>query len=89
MAVKSLLVVFSYHHGNTNKIAEVFARVLDAQIKNAQQVAPEELLDYGLIGFGSGIYDETHHESLFDLVDRIPQVAGKKAFISQPVERPQ
>ncbi len=59
--MKSLLVLFSYHHNNTEKIANVFAKVLDAQIKTPQQINPEELQEYSLIGFGSGIYSAKHH----------------------------
>jgi flavodoxin len=96
--MKSLLVLFSYHHNNTEKIAKVFAKVLDAQIKTPQQINLEELQEYGLIGFGSGIYDEKHHKVLLDLADKLPQVTNRKAFIfstssptgkhsfSQPVE---
>ena len=36
---------------------------------------------YDLLGFGSGIYDSKHHRSLFDLIERLPQVTDKKAFI--------
>ena len=79
--LKSLLVLFSYHHNNTEKIAKVFAEVLDAQIKTPQQVDPEDLKEYSLIGFGSGIYGAKHHEALLDLADKLPQVANKKAFI--------
>jgi len=79
--MKSLLVLFSYHHNNTEKIANVFAKVLDAQIKAPQQIDPEELQDYGLIGFGSGIYDAKHHEALLDFADRLLQVTDGKAFI--------
>jgi len=79
--MKSLLVLFSYHHKNTEKIAKVFAKVLDAQIKSPQQIIPEELQEYSLIGFGSGIYDEKHHKLLLDLADNIPQVSNKNAFI--------
>ena len=79
--MKSLLVLYSYHHNNTEKIAHVFAKVLDAQIKTPQQTNPEELQEYGLIGFGSGIYGEKHHESLLDLTDALPKVTNKKAFI--------
>ena len=60
MLKKSLLVVFSYHHNNTEKIAKVFAKVLDAQIKTPQQTNPEELQKYDLIGFGSGIDSGRH-----------------------------
>ena len=79
--MKSLLIVFSYHHKNTEKIAKVFAKVLDAQLKTPQQIDPEELQKYDLIGFGSGIYGAKHHESLLDLADNLPQVTNKKAFI--------
>jgi len=79
--MKSLLVLFSYHHKNTEKIANVFAKVLDAQIKTPQQINPEELQEYSLVGFGSGIYGGKHHESLLDLADILPQVNNRKAFI--------
>ena len=79
--MKSLLVLVSYHHKNTEKIASVFVKVLDAQIKTPQQIDPEELQEYGLIGFGSGIYGGKHHEALLDLADRLPQVTDSKAFI--------
>jgi flavodoxin len=79
--LKSLLILFSFHHKNTEKIAKVFARVLDAQIEAPQQVSPEELQEYGLVGFGSGIYSDKHHRSLFDLVEKLPRVDKKKAFI--------
>jgi len=79
--MKSLLVLLSYHHNNTEKIANVFAKVLDAQIKTPQQINPEELQEYSLIGFGSGIYSAKHHEDLLDLADNLPQVTNRKAFI--------
>ena len=79
--MKSLLVLYSYHHNNTRKIANVFAKVLDAQIKTPQQINPEELQDYSLIGFGSGIYSGKHHKYLLNLADNLPQVTNRKAFI--------
>ncbi len=79
--MKSLIVLFSYHHKNTEKIANVFAKVLDAQIKTPQQINPEELQEYSLIGFGSGIYSGKHHQVLLNLADKLPQVTNRKAFI--------
>ena len=79
--MKSLLILYSYHHKNTEKIANVFAKVLDAQIKTPQQINPEELQEYNLIGFGSGIYGAKHHELLLDLADDLPQVTNQNAFI--------
>ena len=79
--MRSLLVLFSYHHKNTEKIAKVIAKVLDAEIKTPQQTSPEELQEYSLIGFGSGIYSAKHHKTLLDLADRLPQVTNRRAFI--------
>ena len=81
MHMKSLLVLYSYHHKNTEKIAKVFAKVLDAQIKTPQQVNPEEIQEYSLIGFGSGIDSDKHYKVLLNLADTLPQVTDRKAFI--------
>jgi len=79
--MKSLLVVYSYHHMSTEKIAKVFAKVLDAEIKSPQQIDPEELQEYGIIGFGAGIDSGKHYKPVLDLADKLPQVTNKKAFI--------
>jgi flavodoxin len=79
--MNSLLVVFSYHHKNTEKIAKVFAKVLDAQIKTPQQTNPEELKKYDIIGFGAGIDSGKHYKPLLDLADKLQQANNKKAFI--------
>ena len=81
LPVKSLVVVFSYHHKNTEKIAHTIAKVLGAEVKTPQQVYPEELREYDLIGFGSGIYSATFDPSVLTLADRLSYAAGKKAFL--------
>ena len=63
------------------KIAEVLASELNAKIKNPSEVKNEELGKYDLIGFGSGIYDDKHHNSLLELAGKLPNGAGKKTFI--------
>ena len=79
--MKTLVICFSYHHNNTAKIASVFATTLNAEVKKPQEVDPNGLSDYDLIGFGSGIYFGKHHKSLLELADKLPQVTDKKAFI--------
>ncbi len=81
LQMKNLIVLFSYHHNNTEKIAKVIAKVLDAEIKTPQQINPEELQDYDLVGFGSGIYSAKNHESILELANQLPQVKEKNAFI--------
>jgi flavodoxin len=79
--MKSILVVISIHHNNTVKIAEVMGKELNAQIKKPQEINPEELKNYDLVGFGSGIYGAKHHRSLLNLADTLPKAEIKKCFI--------
>lgn len=79
--MRALIVYVSVHHGNTEKVAKAIAEVLGAEMRKAWEVRPEELLSYDLLGFGSGIYYWKHHRALFKLLDSLPNVEGKKAFI--------
>ena len=79
--LNTLIVLFSYHHNNTEKIAKVFAKVLDAQVKSPQETSSNELKKYDLIGFGAGIDSGKHYRELLDFADALPQVTDKKAFI--------
>jgi flavodoxin len=79
--MNTLLVVYSYHHNNTQKVAEVFARVLGAEIVTPQQADPNSLGGYDLVGFGAGIDSGRHYKQLLDFADQLPNAEGKKAFI--------
>jgi flavodoxin len=81
MATKCLIIVHSFHHNNTAKIASEFSEVLCAKVKTPEQVIMEELQDYDLIGFGAGIDSGRHYKPLLDLVDRLPTVNNKASFI--------
>ena len=76
-----LLIVSSYHHNNTEKIAQAMAGVLDAEIRPPEAIDPDALLDCDLIGFGSGIYGAKAHPALLDLARQLSNAAGKRAFI--------
>jgi flavodoxin len=78
---RAILVLVSYHHKNTEKVAKVMARGLDAPIVSPQDVRIEDLALNTLIGFGSGIYDGRHHIALLEFADRLPMAEGKKAFL--------
>ena len=79
--MKSLLIVYSYHHMNTEKVAKVFAKVLDAEIKLPQNIASEELQICDMIGFGAGIDSGRHYKILLDFADKLHPVTDNKAFI--------
>lgn len=79
--MKAIIVLFSYHHMNTEKIARAIADVIGARIARPGEIKPEELADYDLVGFGSGIYSDRHHVTLLNLVDKMQRCEGKRAFI--------
>jgi flavodoxin len=79
--MKTLIILSSYHHKNTEKIAKVISEVLDADIINTEEVNPEEILEYDLIGFGSGVYDGHNHMYQLNLADKMPDITYKKVFI--------
>jgi len=79
--VKTLIVCVSKYYGNTIKIAEVMASILNAQILEPAEVRNDLLLEFDLIGFGSGIYFAKADPSILELIDKLPKVEGKKAFI--------
>ena len=79
--MNSLIIVCSYHHGNTEKVAAAMAEVLNAQVMNPCEVESSRLKEYELIGFGSGIYSEKHHQDILNFVDSLPVENQKKAFI--------
>jgi len=79
--MNSVVILFSYHHKNTEKIAQVIAKTIGSEIKAPEQIDSNSLANYDLVGFGSGVYFSKLGKPLLELVDKIPQVTGKKAFI--------
>ncbi len=79
--MNAIIILFSYHHKNTEKVAQAIAKTLGAEIKTPDQVDPNSLSNYDLVGFGSGVYFGKLHKVLLEFADRIPQVSNKKAFI--------
>jgi flavodoxin len=81
MNAKLLAIYNSVHHGNTEKIAKAMMDVLEAKLVKPQEVDVNTVVEYDLVGFGSGIYAGKHHKSILKLVDRIPFQKNKKSFI--------
>ena len=68
-------------HGNTEKIGKVIAKSLNADMVKAKDLNSDNLNSYDLIGFGSGIYMSKFHKSITDLIDNMPMLSNKKAFV--------
>jgi flavodoxin len=69
-----LIIYKSYSKMNTEKVAKALAEAMSATLKKVEEVGPEEVAGYDLIGFGSGIYAGKYHKDLFRLLDKIPRL---------------
>lgn len=79
--MECLIVLYSYHHNNTRKVAEAMAKAIGATIKTPWEISEDELRQYSLIGFGSGIDSGKHYKELLDFADTLPSVEGKSCFV--------
>jgi flavodoxin len=79
-AMKSLIVCSSKSHGNTRRVADRMAEVLDAEVVSPESVNPATIREYDLVGFGSGIYYMTVDARLRKLICRTPAVDHIRAF---------
>lgn len=86
--MKTLIIYTSIHHQNTFKIAQVLAKTLNARLMKVDEVKPEEIIKYDLVGFGSGIYMWKHHQSLLELVDKFPAVQNSVSYENLSVSEP-
>lgn len=82
-APRTLIICKSVHHQNTAQVAGVIANILHADVCTPDEAVPERILDYDLIGFGSGIYFGRFHASLRQWVDQMPDISQlhRKAFV--------
>lgn len=78
--MKSVIVCASTSHGNTRRVAERMAEVLNAEVVEPDSFDPRQIGEYDLAGFGSGIYYMTFDPRLRTLVRNLPAVRGVRAF---------
>lgn len=78
--MKVLIIYYSVHHNNTEKVAKAISEVLDAKLERVSDVDANSVSEYDLVGFGSGIYFSKHHAALLHIVDKLP-ILKKKVFI--------
>jgi flavodoxin len=69
-----LIIYKSYSRMNTEKVAMAMAGAVNATLKKVDDVLPEDLAGYDLIGIGSGIYAGKYHKSLYKLLEKIPRL---------------
>jgi flavodoxin len=79
--MKTLIVCVSVSHGNTRKVADAMAEVLDAQVVEPDEVDEECLMAADLLGVGSGIFGMRYHPRITAFIDGLPSVTAKNAFV--------
>jgi flavodoxin len=79
--LKILMIYSSIHHSNTEKIVKVIGETINASIVEAKDFKMNTLENYDVIGFGSGIYAGKFHKNVLDLIDKLPKLNNKKAFV--------
>lgn len=77
--MKTAIVYYSKHHGNTKKLIDALAENNDITAIDATEVKTADLSAYDMVGFASGIYYSKFHKSVLDFAEQnLPE--GKKVF---------
>ncbi len=69
--MKSLIVYYSTYKNHTEKIADVFAKKINADMINIKYSQDIVINSYDIIGFGSGVYKESMAPQLFSCVEQL------------------
>lgn len=80
--MRTLIVYVTESHGNTEKVARAMAEALGAICLKPDEVDPQMLANYDLIGLGSGIFYGKHHEKLIEFVEKLPELKAKVFIFS-------
>ena len=78
---KSLVIVYSYHHNNTEKVADAMASAFGCEKAHPDEKQCEDISDYDIVGFGAGIDSGKHYAQMLEFAGKLPSVRNKKAFI--------
>lgn len=78
--MKSLIVYYSNYNQNTEKIAKVFAKKINADLMNIKETKEINIDKYNLIGFGSGVYKENLSPKIFKIAEKL-SLTDKNIFV--------
>lgn len=82
------VIVSSYHHKNTERIARTMAQVLDTVVVTPTEVGTDGIRRAGLTGLGSGIHGEAHHGPIPQLAEQMGHSSAQAAFIFSTLGAP-
>lgn len=77
--MKTAIIYYSQHHGNTKKLLDAIAKTNDVTLIDVTSNPQTDLSSYDRIGFASGIYYSKFHKSLLQFAkEHLPE--GKETF---------
>lgn len=77
--MKTAIVYYSKHHGNTKKLLDAIAKENDADLIDVLSGEGKDLSGYDRVGFASGIYYSKFHKTLLKFAEEnMPK--GKQTF---------
>ena len=77
--MKTAIVYYSNHHGNTKKVAEAIAAECGADLFDVMETQDIDLTAYDIIGFASGIYYSKFAKEITEFAaEKLPE--NKKVF---------
>ena len=77
--MKTAIVYYSKHHGNTKKLIDAIAAQHDVTAIDATEVKTADLSGYDMVGFASGIYYSKFHKTVLEFAEQnLPD--GKPVF---------
>ena len=68
--MKTAIVYFSQHHGNTKKLVESIALQFEVTLINVAEYSSADLSDYDCIGFASGIYFSSFAKQILTFAEK-------------------
>ncbi len=78
--MKIAIVYYSQHHGNTKKLLDAIKELYDVKLINVVECKNEDLSNYDVIGFASGIYFGKFSEKVMDFAkNNLP--SNKQVFL--------
>ena len=77
--MKTAIVYYSKHHGNTRKLIDAIAAEHDVTAIDATEATAADLSGYDAVGFASGIYYSKFHKTVLQFAEQnLPE--GKDVF---------
>lgn len=72
--MKTAIIYYSKHHGNTKKLLNAIAKKYEVTLIDITQNPAPEVSDFDRIGFASGIYYSKFHKSLLKFAEeKLPE----------------